>query len=195
MVEDQGAFSLLMSKNVRIALTGGIATGKTTVLHMFSNLGYSTVVSDDVAREVMQEVDWREIFFDRTGNRLPEKQGELREYFFKNWQERHLLNEIVHPLVMERLFEREAQVFEVPVLFESCLHEHFEVVICVTCPKEMQISRLRERGLDEGVIDKILGSQLDSCVKVILSDFVLRTDCDISTVHTSVNRIASCICV
>lgn len=145
----------------RIALTGGIAGGKSTVAGMLKSLGAVILDADQAARDVVQPGSscWRELrdvfgseYFDREGQL---KRRELRRCIIENPHCRDRLNAILHPAIMaamERQWEEWRQkepnrpvIFDIPLLYETDLDQRFDTVILVYVSPEIQIRRLMDR--------------------------------------------------
>lgn len=142
----------------RIALTGGIASGKSFVADELARLGAVVIDSDLLAREVVAPgTPGLERIVDRFGDGILRPDGSLDramlgEIVFADDDARADLNGIVHPLVRERAAALEAAapagavvVQVVPLLFEVGLHRGFDRIIVVDVPTETQVNRLVRR--------------------------------------------------
>jgi dephospho-CoA kinase len=145
-----------------VGLTGGIASGKSTVANMFKEMGIEVIDADVEAREAVKrgEVAYEQIvtYFgedilndDHTINR-----SQLGEIIFNDSVKRQKLNEIVHPDVRRRMNEKkkaailrgdQVVVLDIPLLFESGLKHMVDVVLLVYVEKDVQLQRLMERNL------------------------------------------------
>ena len=145
---------------MRVGLTGGVASGKSTVAAMLADLGAIVIDADALAREVVQAGTPG---FDRVveefGPELVGPDGELDRpalgrLVFADESARKRLEAIVHPLVFERYAELEATapadaivVHDIPLLAESGRAADFDAVIVVDAPRETQVDRMtRDRG-------------------------------------------------
>lgn len=159
-----------------IGLTGGIASGKSTVSRLLFDLGAVIIDADKIAREVVEphQPTWfhiREEFgpsvFHDDGQLNRTKLGEI---IFANGQARVRLNALIHPAIRARMAERRDQaladgveliVLDIPLLFESELEHMVEKVLVVYVPVEIQKRRLMKRDqIDEEMADKKIGSQI-----------------------------------
>ena len=142
----------------RIALTGGIASGKSTVADMFAELGAVIIDSDVLAREVVEPgTPGLAEIVERFGPDILTGDGELNrpalgEIIFKDDEARKDLNAITHPRVRQRAVELEESAPEdaliiqvIPLLIEANLVDGFDEVIVVDLPEELQLQRLMER--------------------------------------------------
>ncbi len=156
-------------------LTGGIASGKSTVTRVLRELGAVVLDADVIAREVVEPgtpglaaVAARFPGVVGADGRLD--RAKLGARVFSDAAERAALNDITHPLVrqafMEKLQALEAQgvahvVYDVPLLIESGMHAWMEGVAVVWVPREVQKARLMSRdGLDAAAAESRLAAQL-----------------------------------
>lgn len=145
---------------MRVGLTGGVASGKSTVAAMLAELGAVVIDADAIAREVVAKgTPGLEAVVAAFGPELLTPDGELDRpamgrLVFGDEEARRRLEGIVHPLVFERYAELEASapadalvVHDIPLLAESGRGEDFEAVVVVDVPRELQVERmLRDRG-------------------------------------------------
>ncbi|HEY6642296.1 dephospho-CoA kinase [Povalibacter sp.] len=140
-----------------IALTGGIASGKSAVARLFENLGVPVLDTDQIARDVVEpgmpafaqivESFGREAL-DASG-RLDRRW--LRERVFSDPAQRQLLESITHPAIREELARRAAaadgayQVHVIPLLVEGGRGDLYDRILVVDCPEEQQMERLMAR--------------------------------------------------
>jgi dephospho-CoA kinase len=174
---------------VVIGLTGGIASGKSTVSNMIKNLGIRIVDADQISREVVEvgkpayqqivSVFGDEILHqDKTINR--EKLGSI---IFGDHSKREQLNKIVHPAVRKEMLNgveeekarnSKAVVLDIPLLFESKLTHMVDKTILVYVDEETQLKRLMERnGYTEEEAKMRIQSQLPLHTKKDLSDEII----------------------
>lgn len=148
---------------MRVGLTGGIASGKSTVSSILRELGAVVIDADQLAREVVAKgTPGLAAVVEAFGPELLTPEGELDRprmgsLVFNDEALRRRLEGIVHPLVFERYAELEASapadgivVHDIPLLVESGRAEEFDAVIVVEVPEEVQVERmLRDRGWTE----------------------------------------------
>ena len=159
-----------------IGVTGGIATGKSTVDRLLAAHGASVIDADELAREAVRP---GEPALDEVAARfgrevlLPDgnlDRGRLGEVVFADPEARRDLERITHPRINELMGERIASALagpaplvavDIPLLFESAREAMFEGVLLVYASPEVQVRRLRERnGLDEAAALQRLAAQL-----------------------------------
>jgi dephospho-CoA kinase len=159
-----------------IGLTGSIAGGKSTVLAHLAEMGLRTASSDSVAREIFNEASVQMALCDHLGVSAPITPAVLRESMLREPEMRRWVNRLMHPLVGARIAAIDADVVEVPLLFEACLQHRYREVWTVTCAPEERARRLRLR-YGPGADLQALGAwQLNDDVKNALADVIFRTD-------------------
>jgi dephospho-CoA kinase len=145
---------------MRVGLTGGIASGKSTVSAMLADLGAVVIDADQLAREVVAKgTPGLARVVDAFGPEVLTPDGELdrpvvARIVFDDEEKRKVLEGIVHPLVFERYAELEDSapgdavvVHDIPLLAESGRADTFDAVVVVETPAEVQLERmLRDRG-------------------------------------------------
>ena len=172
-----------------IGLTGGIASGKSTVTRMFGELGVPCVDADQIAREVVEPGtpglrDVVEAFgaevLSVDGSLDRKKLGAL---VFANPALRDRLNAIVHPVIRERSAERLQELsrpgvpyvlYDAALLVENGLHHAFDALVVVRSSPEVQRERLRKRdGLSDTEITQRLDAQMPEDEKAAAADHVV----------------------
>ena len=173
-----------------IGLTGGIASGKSTVSKMLGELGLPIVDADIIARQVVERgEDAYQKIVKQFGEDILTDEGnidrkKLGAIIFANSEKRKLLNEIVHPAVraeMKRQIDKHSSegheriVLDIPLLFESNLQSMVDKIIVVYIPKELQLQRLMKRdgSTEEEALQRIQ-SQMPIEEKKSLADAVLH---------------------
>lgn len=172
-----------------IGVTGGIASGKSTISDMIKNLGFTVVDADLAARVVVEpgQSAYNEVV-DAFGNDILNEDGainraKLGTIIFNNEEKRMKLNAIVHPAIRtymnvqkEEAFERGEKVvfMDVPLLFESKLTKTVDVSLLVYVDDEVQLKRLMERNnfTEEEAIARIR-SQMPLSEKRALADEII----------------------
>ncbi|NGQ94826.1 dephospho-CoA kinase [Brevibacillus sp. SYP-B805] len=172
-----------------LGLTGGIATGKSTVTAMLRERGIPVIDADAIAREVVEPGKPAYEAIVRHFGRdilLPDGQlnrKKLGEIVFSDEAERQALNAIVHPEV-RRMMREQAELAErsgapivfmdIPLLFESRLQHMVEKTVVVYVPAATQLERLQERDeLDEEQAMKRIRAQLPIEQKKAWADFLI----------------------
>lgn len=188
-----------------IGLTGGIASGKSTVAAMFRALGAPVVDADEVARRVVEPgspglAAIVERFGDGvldTGGRLDRKR--LGARVFADPEARAALEAITHPRIAEvsrgeiaAHLEAGAPVviYEAALIVENQLHRGLDGLIVVSVPEAVQLERLRDRdGLSEAEARARLGAQLPLADKVAVADHVIDNAGSLDQTRDQVERL------
>jgi dephospho-CoA kinase len=191
---------------IRVALTGGAATGKSYVLDQFRRAGIPTLVADDLAHGVTAAgTEATAAIASRFGSDVIAADGAvdravLGAIVFADEAARRDLEAIVHPAVYRsiqagmRAFEKAGDalaVIEIPLLYESGHARDFDRVIVTACSEDTQIRRLAARGLTEARARQILAAQMPTAEKAARADFVIRTDGDKSDTDAQVSDLLS----
>jgi dephospho-CoA kinase len=172
-----------------VAITGGIAEGKSTVLGYLTRLGYPTASADVAAKDVFEDPTIQGGLAELLGVELPVKSDDLREAIASRPALRRQVNRLMHPAIMQRLFESKAAFVEVPLLFEACVHGRYDQVWVVTSGVDEQMRRLTRRvGQAEAV--RLLGVQLPTQAKEPFADHVIRTNRPEEAVFQEVRALA-----
>ena len=175
---------------ILVGLTGGVASGKSTVAKMFKRCGATVINADLLARQVVEPGNpaWRAIvkLFGKTvlnQDRSLDRQA-LGSIIFRNPKKRRQLERIIHPRVareQQRLVRRIAKdkpravvIYEVPLLFEADVDKRVDEIIVVTADRETQIARLKKRnGLSRAEAIRRIQAQMPLSKKVRLADIVI----------------------
>jgi len=176
---------------LKVALTGGIATGKTYVLDQFRRRGVTWLDADSLAHGVEAAgTEATTAIAARFGADVLAADGsvdraKLGPIVFADPAARRDLEAIVHPAVYRaiaagiRAFELTSAhafaVVDVPLLFETGANTQFDRVIVTACPPEMQVARLVARGLTEAAARQRLAAQWPTDEKTARADFVIHT--------------------
>lgn len=186
-------------KPLRIGLTGGIASGKSTVADMFTDLGVPVIDTDVIAREVVRPgkpalEEIREAF----GDAVIAADGTLdrpamRAIVFGDDAARRRLEAILHPRIGEATREQadaaggEYQVIVVPLLVGSSLRTFVDRVLVVDCDEETQVSRLLARDAEsEAQARRILAAQSSRDERLAVADDVIANDGDLDETRQQV---------
>ncbi|WP_227936630.1 dephospho-CoA kinase [Alkalihalobacillus deserti] len=172
-----------------IGLTGGIASGKSTVSKMIREMGIPVIDADQVARDVVEPgTKALQAIYDHFGPTIINEDGTLSRkklgaIIFEDPKERQVLNEIVHPAVRKRMGELKqfyldkeetTIVYDIPLLYESDLFHLVEKVILVYVDAKTQLQRLLNRD-SAGLTDakQRIASQIPLIDKRERADYVI----------------------
>jgi len=187
----------------KIGLTGGIATGKTTVADIFSNLGIEIIDTDEIAKEAVKPGEPAlKLIIDSFGKDIIEKKSKkldrrkLRRIIFENNEYKKKLESILHPIIRKKtldlLLETKSKyvIIVVPLLIETGFIEIVDYVIVVDCPKKTQLQRLLERDkISKKDGENIIKNQINRKDRLKKADIVIDTSKDIKSVINQVNKI------
>ncbi|HJP84192.1 MAG TPA: dephospho-CoA kinase [Fimbriimonadaceae bacterium] len=173
---------------MRIAVTGGIAEGKSTVMDILSKQGFKIASADAIAREIVNS-DSIQIEIARILNidGIPNKE-DMRNRISGDHGFRRKLNRLVHPRVLQEMRRSTAQIIEVPLLFEACLQGEFDRIWVVTCGREEQLRRLSQRLANFESAERLVATQLPTEVKLPFADEIIRTNQPMSSVVNHVHQ-------
>jgi dephospho-CoA kinase len=190
---------------LRVALTGGIATGKSHVLNEFRKRGVPCLDADELAHGVTAAgTEATSQIADRFGPEVLDSSGavdrhKLGAIVFADSAARRALEEIVHPAIYRaiaagmrafELLERSPlAVADIPLLYETGHSSDFDRVIATVCPRGVQIERLKERGLSETEAEQRLAAQMGADEKALRADYIIQTDGAVDSTNAQVDQI------
>ena len=173
---------------LKVGLTGGIGSGKSTVATIFETLGVPVYYADKEAKRLMIEDKG---LIQSIKNLLGEESyinGILnREYIasvvFNNKEKLEQLNQLIHPLTIAdslKWMSRQSTPYsikEAALIFESNSESHLDVIIGVTSPESLRIKRVMDRdGIDEAAVRQRMSRQISEEEKIKRCDFVIHND-------------------
>jgi dephospho-CoA kinase len=178
------------TKNIlKIAVTGGAGSGKTSVCNRFKEFGVTVISSDAIAREAVAKGSLAyEKIVRRFGKKVLLKNGHLnrqmlRSIIVKDDNARLALEKITHPEITKIMQQKMAQaerdgnycvLAEVPLLFELGMEKHFDVVVVVSAGHNLRVKRLVERdGITHDEAENLINIQMPEKEKVKKTEFVL----------------------
>ncbi len=189
-----------------VALTGGIASGKSVVAKILEDLGCYIHHADKIAHNLMEpeKPAWKKIVAhfgekileeDKTINR-----SRLGKIIFSDEKERRFLNELIHPLVFEKKkevinrLEKEGRynifVSEAALTIEAGFADFFDKIIMTYCKKEDQIKRLIERdGISRKQAIKLIRSQMQPQEKLKYADYIIDSSGSLQSTVEQTERI------
>ena len=185
-------------KQNRIAITGGIGSGKTEVVKILRKKGYVVLSADEISREVSNDT--------KVLNKIKTTFGEefvidgkldrakLRQYVFSSETLTDKLNEIMHPIIKQKIKERIASesgktVFvEIP-LYESEMQKFYSSIWLITAPLEVRYKRITSRDeIDITAAEDIIKRQLSKQVKAKNADVVILNDGTLDELEKSIEK-------
>jgi dephospho-CoA kinase len=187
----------------KVALTGGIATGKSYVLGRLRERGIATADADEIVHEILGPGTSSTSAVAATfGSEYLAPDGRvdrslLAAKVFREPRARLTLEAIVHPVVYEQLEQWFASlhgapgVASIPLLFETHRERDFDYIIVTACTPEQQMDRLAERGMDREQARQRIAAQLPGDEKVARANFVVRTDGTLDETEQQVETLAA----
>ncbi|MGA2605596.1 MAG: dephospho-CoA kinase [Verrucomicrobiia bacterium] len=188
-----------MKRLIKVGLTGGIGTGKSTTLEHWREAGAAVIDADELAHRALtpDTPTWEEVVrtfgkgilnADRTVNRAI-----LGDIVFADAGKREALNRIIHPAVdrmwreaVERL-KREGRaefvVLAIPLLYEVAVESQFDCVVVVGCSGPTQLARCNRKGLSDAQARARIGAQWPLPTKMDRADFVIWNDGTLAGLH------------
>jgi len=183
-------------------LTGGIATGKSTVSKMLASMGANIIDADRIAFDVVtkDKPAWRKII-DNFGENILYPDGEidrkkLGDIIFNSQEKKLMLNSIVHPEVfseMARMVKELSNnpsaiiILDVPLLIESGMNKGIKDVLLVYTPESIQLARLMQRdGINKKAAMSKIRSQMPIDKKLEYATFIIdnSSSLDMTAIHT-----------
>ncbi len=175
---------------IRVGITGGIGTGKSTVCKIFASMGVPVLDADSLAKNIAEiDVNVRQQILDAFGNESYDEHGKYNRKFiasivFKDAEKLKMLNNIIHPAVIEysnkwadQHQDKKYVVKEAALMFESGSYKYNDLNIVVNAPKEIRIQRLlsRDNSSIEDIIRRI-ESQMSDAERDSMADKIIIND-------------------
>ena len=181
-----------------IALTGGIATGKSTVCNILKLYGFSIIDADKIAHEVLEEQKEKieKIFGKEYIKNGKVDRKALAKLIFSNKDAKTKLENLLHPLIKKKIVEESLKlekykvpyIIDIPLFFETKNYPIKKVVV-VYAPKKIQLQRLIEReGLSEEEAIKRLNAQMDIEKKKKLATYVIDNSKDLKHLQKEIEK-------
>lgn len=185
-----------------VGLTGGIASGKSTVSNYFREFGAEVLDADVVAKELSEKEENVAKIIEIFGNEILDENGnisrkKMRERAFLEKDKLKQLNELLHPQVIEvfknkreNTKEDEIVIFDIPLLFEAGMESLCDTVIVVYISKRVQLERMMKRdrhGID--LAERIIESQMSMSDKIDKADIIINNNCILEDLKNNVNVV------
>ena len=188
----------------KIAITGNIAAGKTTVENIIKDNGYKVIDADKICHDALENdkniiSEIKNIFknFDITDNNGNLDRIKIGNIVFKNIEYKKQLEEILHPFVKEKInifFEQninEIFVFaSIPLLFETHMENNFDKIIFVAADENIRLERIIKRNncTQTQALARIKSQMLQD-KKIELSDFVINNNGSLEVLQANTNQV------
>lgn len=185
-----------------IGLTGGIASGKSTVAKILRELGFAVVDADEVARQVVspgsellsrieKEFGSDVLHPDQSLNR-----ARMAEIVFEKPLELARLESLIHPEIQKEVATRRHALvtsgvsvafYDVPLLFEKKMESQFDKIVVVACRPEQQRERLTKKGFSQVDISNRMAAQIPLIDKEKKAHYVIRNDSSLEDLRANVS--------
>jgi dephospho-CoA kinase len=173
---------------LKVALTGGIATGKSYVLARLKERGIATIDADDIVHEALGPgTPTTRAIATKFGSVFLKPDGSIHRTLlavkvFRDPETRQQIESILHPLVYKTLrrwfneLDRPMGVASIPLLYETQREKDFDFVVVTVCPPDVQLQRLLERDrMSEEEAHQRIAAQIPAEEKAARADFVIFT--------------------
>lgn len=175
-----------------VALTGGIGSGKSTVLQMFRQLGVPVSSADDIARDLINDhFEIKKAIIDHFGEAFLDADGnvdrpKLRQTIFTDPPARVWLDNLLHPKIRIAMLDFAQHidapycVIEIPLLLEANMQDCADIILTIDCTEQQQIERTMQRDNDsQAAVQRIIDSQITRGERLAWSDDVIENTGDL----------------
>lgn len=185
-----------------VALSGGVASGKSTIANLFAQLGVPIIDADIIARQVVEvgtEALAQIVKHFSTEILLPNGEldrSQLREIIFNNDHERLWLNNLLHPIIHQITQKQIAKqtapyvIWVVPLLIENNLHQLADRVLMVDVPETLQMERLIYRDkISESLAKRMIRTQVTLAERLSYADDIIVNNGNLASLSEQVNKL------
>ena len=191
-----------MSVILRVALTGGIGSGKSTVATEFRKLGVPVVDSDIISRNIIKPgSQCLKAIINEFGNGILDNEcrlnrSKLRDIIFNDDHARKQLENILHPVIFQEINEQVSSIdyqyclIVVPLLIETQSMDRFDRILLVEVPEKIQIKRASIRdNTNPELIKKIMKSQLSRSARLKYANDIIDNSVNVEELNNSVGKL------
>lgn len=185
-----------------VALSGGVASGKSTIANLFAQLGVPIIDADIIARQVVEvgtDALAQIVKHFSTEILLPNGEldrSQLREIIFNNDHERLWLNNLLHPIIHKITQKQIAKqtapyvIWVVPLLIENNLHQLADRVLMVDVPETLQMERLIYRDkISESLAKRMIRTQVPLAERLSYADDIIVNNGNLASLSEQVNKL------
>lgn len=191
-----------MSAPLRIGLTGGIGSGKSTVCELFSGYRIPVIDADKIARDLLQQGEpGYQAAIDLFGEKIVLDNGDLdralmRSMVFSDNPLRKSLENLLHPLIFDEIGKQVSQlhsdycIISIPLLFEMDCRHLVDRVLVVDAPEDLRLERAshRDNSSPEQIM-KIMSAQASQAERLSIADDIINNDRDIKNLGEQVRKL------
>lgn len=187
---------------LKIGLTGGIGSGKSTVTELFRKLGVPVIDADEISHEITRSGEsGARIVSENFGKDYLDAEGhvdraQLRQLVFENPKERERLEQVLHPLIRKRILSEARStrnsycILSIPLLLEGTYDYGLDRVLVVDAPDPVRIERVGQRsGLSEAEIHHIMKAQVSRETRLAAADEVIDNSGSIDALSKQVEAL------
>jgi len=185
-----------------VGLTGGIGSGKSTVLREFKKHQVRTFSSDLFVHDLLRQPFIIKILIRHFGNGIKDSKthgvnrSQLAHIVFSSNYKRKVLEKIIHPLVLKKMKEfcqihNGLLLCEIPLLFEARWIKHIDVTIVVWASQNIRIKRLKKIGMSMQMIKNRMKNQMNLSLKRKQADFVVDNSKSLAVTSRQVKKLCS----
>ena len=187
-----------------LGLTGGIGSGKSTVSKIFLSMGIKVFDADLIAKDILETEEVKEEIKEKFGKEFINLKNNsvdkelLKKEVFNNSKKLKILNEIVHPKVvdiykkkyLEYKDRKEIVIFDIPLLFEVNLQRYCDKVMVVDIDLNVQIERIKNRdNIDIPLIKKIISAQMSREERNMKADILIGNNGSLEELKQKIEKI------
>lgn len=187
---------------MKVGLTGGIGSGKSTVAGMFFELGVPIIDADAIAHQIVaSDTEVLQQIINKFGqeyltNEHTLDRRKLKKIIFDDPASKTWLEQLLHPLISKEI-TKQAQVaaapyciVEIPLLIEAGLQNTVDRILIVDCPQELQIQRTTQRDKQtEAEVKKIIATQITRDKRIDAADDIIVNTGDLAYLKDEVRRL------
>jgi len=188
---------------LKIGLTGGIGSGKSTATNFFAELGAPIIDADVISREIIEsDLGIRTKIVEHFGKEILDPSGNLdrtalRNIIFQIPAERHWLEAVLHPLIIAEIQQRSKKIsapyciIAIPLLVEANeTHTLVDRVLVIDTTEESQLARTQQRdGISKTLANHMLNSQAERIQRLQIADDIIHNDQDLETLQHEVEKL------
>jgi dephospho-CoA kinase len=187
---------------LRIALTGGIGSGKSTVASKFQQLGVPVIDTDVISRNIVKpgktclKTIIHEFGADLLTNEGTLDRGKLSNIIFNDEDSKKMLEEILHPVIYQEINEQISTVdypyclIVIPLLIETQAMDRYDRILLVDIPEHIQIKRATERdNTSTQIVEKIIKNQANRKQRLRYANDIIDNSVKIEELNKAVHRL------